>query len=106
MSFLGDHLGALAFAKALPADDSFVGHTAADVVNGSATRDDHALLSFVRGERASDSGIGDSEHGGQVDIGQERALFVSLAMQPDATSEQTFRCRNAIQLCLKIVVGP
>jgi len=100
----GDDVGFLSFGVAFPADDAFVSEAGADVVEGCAAGDDFTAIAFMLGEHGGDGAVVSIEELGEVAVGKESSLLVSLVAEPDSLVQQALGGGDALDAVLHVIV--
>jgi len=100
-----DDVGLLPFSIPLPANDSLMSKSCPHIVERGAPRDDGLGVSLMLGQQDRDPTVVRMEQLGQVAVGEESSLLVSLLAQPKGLLQQPLGGRQAVDAPLHILGG-
>src|SRR5262245_2087000 len=101
----GDDVGFLPFGITLPANDSLMSQSCPHVMERGSARDDGLGVSLVPGQQDRDLTVAGLEQFGQVAVGEESSLLVSLFAQAQGLLQQPLGSREPVEAPLHVVSG-
>jgi hypothetical protein len=105
VSLAGDNVWLLALGVSLPANDAFMSESRSHVVERGAPWDESVSEELMLGQHMSDLTVVGIEQLGEVTVGEQSALLVSLLAQTEGLAQQALGSGQAIDAQFNVLRG-
>jgi hypothetical protein len=98
-----DDVGLLPFGVALPTNDALMSESCSHIVERGAARHEGVAGTLVLGQHPSDLAVVGIEQLGEIAVGEESPLLVSLLAQAEGLAQQPLASRQAVDAPLGVL---